>query len=256
MSGSAHNRSYRHRLYRAGPLVLFLLIAEFHLGTVVGPIIGGAFADSSATWRWGFYLNLVVGGVFAPVYLFIVPSHKPQIDGDLSSKLRAFDYLGCLLQAGSLSTITMAMNFGGTLYPWKSGPIIALFVVASLSAAVFVLQQGTASLTTLDTRIFPIHLLRRKEALLLGILMAANNAATFVLIYYIPLFFQFTRGSNSLRSGVELLPLIILITFTIMLNGGILSKNGFYKPWYVVGSMLTIIGGVLICKYRSSPAYD
>lgn len=150
----------------------------------------------------------------------------------------------------------MAMNFGGTLYPWKSGPIIALFVVASLSAAVFVIQQGTASLTTPDTRIFPIHLLRMKEALLLGILMAANNAATFVLIYYIPLFFQFTRGSNSLRSGVELLPLIILITFTIMLNGGILSKNGFYKPWYVVGSMLTIIGGVLICKYRSSPAYD
>ena len=24
------------------------------LGTVLGPIIGGAFADSSATWRWAF----------------------------------------------------------------------------------------------------------------------------------------------------------------------------------------------------------
>lgn len=29
------------------------------LGTVLGPIIGGAFTVSSAGWRWAFYLNLV-----------------------------------------------------------------------------------------------------------------------------------------------------------------------------------------------------
>lgn len=26
------------------------------IGTVLGPVIGGAFADSSATWRWAFYV--------------------------------------------------------------------------------------------------------------------------------------------------------------------------------------------------------
>lgn len=28
------------------------------LGAVLGPVIGGSFADSSATWRWAFYINL------------------------------------------------------------------------------------------------------------------------------------------------------------------------------------------------------
>lgn len=26
------------------------------LGAVLGPLIGGAFSDSAATWRWAFYM--------------------------------------------------------------------------------------------------------------------------------------------------------------------------------------------------------
>lgn len=33
------------------------------LGTVLGLIIGGAFTDSSAGWRWSFYINLCIGAV-------------------------------------------------------------------------------------------------------------------------------------------------------------------------------------------------
>lgn len=41
---------------RERPLYLNLVGITFGGGTVLGPIIGGAFAVSSATWRWGFYL--------------------------------------------------------------------------------------------------------------------------------------------------------------------------------------------------------
>jgi MFS family permease len=33
------------------------------IGTVLGPVVGGSLGDSSATWRWAFYLNLLVGAV-------------------------------------------------------------------------------------------------------------------------------------------------------------------------------------------------
>jgi MFS family permease len=28
------------------------------IGAILGPVVGGAFSDSSAKWRWAFYINL------------------------------------------------------------------------------------------------------------------------------------------------------------------------------------------------------
>ena len=47
------------------------------LGAVLGPVIGGAFAVSSATWRWAFYINLAIGAVSAPAFLFCLPAIHP-----------------------------------------------------------------------------------------------------------------------------------------------------------------------------------
>ena len=220
-------------------------------GTVVGPIIGGAFANSSATWRWGFYLNLVVGGVFAPIYLLRLPSFVPQPDLSVSARLSGFDALGTILQAVLLVCGIVAINFGGTLYAWSSGRIIALFVIFGALIPVFIVQQKFVVLTTLSNRLFPLQFLRMKEPMLLAVLMAAKNAATFVLMYYLPLYFQFVKGIGSLKSGVMLLPLIIPITGTIMINGGVMSKTGHYQAWYVVGSILVLIGAVLFCKSKN-----
>jgi len=115
---------------------------------------------------------------------------------------------------------------------------------------VFALQQTFTVLTHANGRMFPIYFLKMKEPVLLFILMAANNAGAFVLMYYIPLYFQFTRGIGSLNSGVRLLALIVMVTVTIMANGTVISKTGYYQPWYIVGSALILIGGVSMCKSK------
>lgn len=41
------------------PLYVGLTGLVWGIGTVLGPIVGGAFTDSSAGWRWAFYINLM-----------------------------------------------------------------------------------------------------------------------------------------------------------------------------------------------------
>ncbi|OTA99736.1 hypothetical protein M426DRAFT_268835 [Hypoxylon sp. CI-4A] len=218
------------------------------IGTVLGPVIGGAFVESPATWRWAFYINLCVSGLMAPVYLFWIPSFKPRAGTKTMALLREFDFVGSILFVGTLITLIMAINFGGVLYAWNSGQIIALFVLWGVLMIVFALQQVFSIFTTPANRIFPVHFLKNWNAVLLFFCAAAINTAGFVPIYYIPLYFQFTRGDSAIEAAVRLLPLIFVLSAAILANGHLMSRLSYFQPWYVIGSALALVGGVLLSR--------
>lgn len=217
------------------------------IGTVLGPVVGGAFEQ--VTWRWAFYMNLIIGAIFGPVYLFLLPSFDPKPEKRLSQRFSGFDFSGAILSIAALVTLVTAINFGGTLYAWSSGQIVALFVVSGILFIMFAFQQQYSIMTTVPNRMFPTHFLKNKEAVLLFILSAACNTAAFVPIYYLPIYFQFTREDSALQSAVRLLPLIFVLSATILVNGFLMSKFGYYQPWYVVGAAITLVATVLLCEY-------
>lgn len=139
----------------------------------------------------------------------------------------------------------MGINFGGTLYAWGNGNIIALFVVSGVLFIAFTMQQYLSFLTTETGRLLPVVSLKDKEALLLFVLTATFITTAFIPIYWIPIYFQFTRGDGPLDSAVRLLPLVVIITFLVMVNGGVLSKGGYYMPWFLFGSIIVLPAGVL-----------
>jgi hypothetical protein len=71
---------------------------------------------------------------------------------------------------------------------------------------------------------------------------------TFITIYYLPLYFQFTRGASALQTSVRILPYILFLSISVLFNGYYMSKTGYYFPWYIFGSALHLIGGALLCK--------
>ena len=218
------------------------------VGTILGPVVGGALAESSASWRWAFYLNLCVAAACAPVYLFLVPSFKPREGSRVIDLVADYDFVGTILSVGALITLFMAVNFGGTLYAWDSGRIIALFVVSAILFIVFGVQQTMCVATTPTTRLFPVQFLKNFNAMLLFISTAAINCACFIPIYYIPLYFQFTRNDGAIDAAVRLLPYISVLSFAILANGHFMGQLRYYQPWYILGGLLTLIGSVLMCK--------
>ena len=228
------------------PMYIGLTGLTWGLGTVLGPVVGGAFADSGATWRWAFYINLVIGGLFAPVYVFFIPSFDPRPQISIKERLIELDYVGGTTIVGAFISGVMAISFGGSVYNWNSGRIIGLFVCSAVLFIGFGLQQTFSILTTPARRIFPVHFLKHRTLILLFVMTAAAVTIVFVPIYFIPLYFQFVRNDSALKAGVRLLPYVCFLVFVVVLNGVLLSKFGYYMPWYLVGGVFGLIGAALM----------
>ena len=233
---------------------LFLDHVCFELALItyprLGPIVGGAFATSKATWRWSFYINLCIGAAAAPAFLFLLPRHNPIRDGSKKSRILKLDYIGNILFIGAIVSGVMAISFGGALYAWGSAKIIGLFCCSSALWILFFIQQGFRVLTTPVDQIFPVYLVKNWEMDILFAQTACAVTALFVTVYFIPIFFEFVKNDSALTAGVRLLPFIIPHMFSVILNGVIMGKTGWYMPWYLAGGILCVAGAVPL--YTSS----
>jgi hypothetical protein len=129
----------------------------------------------------------------------------------------------------------------GSRYAWSSAFSIALWTVWGVLLIAFIHQQSFSVFTKL--RIYPMHFLRSRSLILLYINTSCAAAANAVTLYYIPLFFQFTRNDTALDAAIRLLPFICTFIFFVLLAGALLPIVPYYPPWYIIGSGLILAGG-------------
>ncbi|KAJ2983069.1 hypothetical protein NQ176_g965 [Zarea fungicola] len=180
-------------------------------GAVLGPAVGGAFSVSKATWRWGFYINLVIGAVAAPVWLFIMPSLHPRKNISIKARLLGLDFIGFTLSAAAWVLFSLVFIAGGNTWSWNDGRTIACLIVCGTLVLGFILQQYYCIFTAPSTRSFPGHLLRSKVHTLLSICTASAVSSLYVPVYYIPVYFQFVKSDSPLKAAVRLLRVQALI---------------------------------------------
>lgn len=168
------------------------------------------------------------------------------------SKLKHLDWLGALLNAAIYVTFVMIFTFGGSIWPWDDGRIIALFVVFGLVLLAFVVTQYFAFPSTKERRLFPGQFLRSRTLILLYICTSCLGASLYVAIYYIPLYFQFVHGDTGTQAAVRLLPFIIFYIVGVLLNGILMPKYGYYMPWFLVSGVFMTIGGALMYTTKTT----
>ncbi|KAI9845953.1 MAG: hypothetical protein M1838_001502 [Thelocarpon superellum] len=221
-------------------------------GAILGPVIAGAFAGSKATWRWAFYINLPLAAATAPIYIWLFPRFNPQPEISTSHKLAQIDWVGAVLNAITFVLFMVVLTFSGSTWRWNTSGPIALWTMFGVTLISYALQQTFAIFTTPERRLFPVHFVKRRTLLLLYFATAASASAMAVGIYYVPLFFQFTKGDTALEAAVRLLPFITLFVFSVMFAGGLLPVFGRYAPWYFPAAVLMIVGGALMYRVTST----
>ncbi|KAJ2988786.1 hypothetical protein NUW58_g3795 [Xylaria curta] len=214
------------------------------IGSVLGPVVGGAFAVSPATWRWGFYINLVVGAVFAPAYLLLFPSLDPQQGKTLAQKYRMVDWINTAAFLAGSAVLIVAISFGGVIFPFSSGPTIALFTLSGVFLIASVLLIKFHPFVSYENRLYPAHFLKHPILFNMQLQVFLVSGIVLSLTYYIPLFFQF--GDGPLEAGVRLLPLVIFLVVASLVQGIIMPMFKHISQWYIGGSALVLIGSALM----------
>ncbi|KAH9890217.1 major facilitator superfamily domain-containing protein [Xylariomycetidae sp. FL2044] len=224
---------------------LGIMSGAFGLAAIVGPFLGGALTDR-ATWRWCFGINLPLGVVTVVVCVLFVhlPKDAEARPLSLREKISQLDIPGTICMVASLICLLIALQWGGSTYPWNDGRLIALFTVFGALAIAFVVIQFTSA--TGRARTLPSSIARNRDVWLAASYAMCITGGVYVAVLYLPVWFQTILGKTALSSGSMLTPLIGGYVVCSIVAGGFTSITGYYNPCMILGTSLAIAGSALL----------
>ncbi|OIW30323.1 putative MFS multidrug transporter [Coniochaeta ligniaria NRRL 30616] len=237
MSGAIVILIYSVPLHKR-PLYQGLFGAIFGISSVVGPLLGGAFT-SKVTWRWCFYINLPFGGVAIVMLFFLL--HIPEREEtkkSLRSKLAQLDAIGTAVFLPGVVCLLLALQWGGSKYPWHEGRIIALLVLAFVLLITFVVVQ----IYKPDTATVPPRIFKQRSIMAGAWATLCIGSQMMIFVYFLPIWFQAIKGVNAVDSGIRLLPMLLPMVFASIATGVIVSRVGYYTPPMIFGNCVMAVG--------------
>ncbi|KAF2267078.1 MFS general substrate transporter [Lojkania enalia] len=236
---------------RKRPIYIAALSSMFGIASVVGPILGGALTDR-VTWRWCFWINLPFGAVsLGVVFFFFASPERRYSHVPLRSRVKEVDLVGALFLISGIVCLLLALQWGGQTYPWKNSKVWGCLLGFGLIISVFICIQ----IYQKDRATIPVRVFKQQTVLVSCVFSAFLSMALYVHIFYLPFYFQASKGTTAEESGIRTIAYLVSITCASIIIGGLITFLGYYAPFMWAGSSIFTIGaGLLYTLKLDSPA--
>jgi EmrB/QacA subfamily drug resistance transporter len=200
------------------------------MALAIGPLVGGVLTEK-ISWGWIFFVNVPVGiaGIF--MALWAIDESR-----DTSHEQR-LDVPGLVASAVGLFALTYALIEANN-YGWTSARILALFGVAVVALAVFVLLERHQRVPMLDLALFRDGTFTGANCTMLLVALAM-----FGIFFFNSLFVQNILRYSPIEAGATFLPMTLLVMIVAPQAGRFTDKIG--ARW-LIGTGLVLVAVSLV----------
>lgn len=158
------------------------------------------------------------------------------------------DLSGTFIIMAGVVCYLLALQWAGTTKTWGDPDVIGTLVGFGLLMILFLANEYYMG----DRALVPRRLLRNRNIATGCFYVVFLFGPMFMLIYYLPIYFQSIKNVSAAQSGIRNVPLILSLSLLSVVSGLLITFFGHFVYLMILASILAAIGTGLIYTFDIS----